>query len=276
MRPRAPYAISPDMSNMGGGGAYNGFLPESVALFNRMSPAPSPSRQILIDATIQQLIAAGIWARLDALWFMAAASSQAAGLNWLSSSFTLTAVSSPTFTADRGYTGDAAAAYLDTGFTPGGGSKYLQNDMSAGLYARSVGTTGVWLGAQADVGGRWTLIQDFGGANDIGYRANAGTATTATGARTVGLGIVQRTSSTAVAYYKDGASVSTASVASDGIPDRPFFLLCRNRAFGPSPDPGNYTNAQLSVGFFGGALTAAQHAAFNTIVTSYLTGVGAV
>lgn len=275
MRPRAPYAISPDMSNMGGGGAYNGFLPESVALFNRMSPAPSPSRQILIDATIQQFIAAGIWARLDALWFMAAASSQAAGLNWLSSSFTLTAVSSPTFTTDRGYTGDGVAAYLDTGFTPStAGGKYTQNDMVAGVFARSAGTTGIWLGGQATSSTQWTQIQDIGA--DIGYRVNAGTAATATGAKTAGLGAAQRTSSTAVAYYKDGASISTGSVASDGVPDRPIFLLCRNRASGPSPDPANFTNAQLSVGFFGGALTAAQHAAFNTIVTSYLTGVGAV
>ncbi len=94
------------------------YSPEAAALLSRMTVTPSTARKQLIDALIATLVGAGIWAKLDALYLLAAHDAQAARLNWIADRYNLTAVNSPTFTTDRGYAGTGAAMYLDTGFNP--------------------------------------------------------------------------------------------------------------------------------------------------------------
>lgn len=87
--------------------------PETKALVARMSVTPSKGRQVTINRLVGKLIDLGLWqhADFDALYVFAAHDAQAARLNWFAAN-AATAVSSPTFTADRGYAGDGAAAYL--------------------------------------------------------------------------------------------------------------------------------------------------------------------
>ena len=48
----------------------------------------------------------------------AAHSSQAALLNWVSTSYPSSTVNSPTFTTDRGYAGDGVSSYVASGYVP--------------------------------------------------------------------------------------------------------------------------------------------------------------
>jgi len=76
-----------------------------------MSVAPSAARQLVIDALIRQLKDAGVWAKLDVLYVIAAHDIQAGRVNWKNpGTFTATEVSAPTFTTDRGYAGTVRRA----------------------------------------------------------------------------------------------------------------------------------------------------------------------
>ena len=91
---------------------------EAEALVARFSVQPTNARKALIDDLVGDLKTAGVWSKMDALYVLAAHDSQAARQNWIADQYNLTAVSGPTFTADRGYTPDGAASYLDTAFNP--------------------------------------------------------------------------------------------------------------------------------------------------------------
>ena len=107
--------------------------------FSPFTTPPDPTRKALINTLVKSLKAAGVWTKLDALYLFAAADAQAARRNWIQDLYNATAVSSPTFAADRGYTGDGAAAYLDTGFNPSTASspKLTQNSAHASAWDRT-------------------------------------------------------------------------------------------------------------------------------------------
>ena len=65
----------------------------------------SAGRQTVVDTLIKGLKTNGIWAKLDSMWVFAAENSQSALID-LKALVTGTATTSPTFTADYGYTGD--------------------------------------------------------------------------------------------------------------------------------------------------------------------------
>ena len=107
------------------------YSPQARALFARLATQPAPARAAAYDAVIRALLAAGVWSKLDALYLLAAADAATALTNLKQSSYGLTAVNSPAFTADRGYTGNGTTQYLNPGFTPStAGGKLVQNSAS--------------------------------------------------------------------------------------------------------------------------------------------------
>ena len=62
----------------------------------------------------------------------AAHSSQAALLNWVSTSYPSSTVNSPTFTTDRGYAGDGVSSYVASGYVPSADSNWTSTDHSFG------------------------------------------------------------------------------------------------------------------------------------------------
>src|SRR5262245_58714994 len=76
-------------------------------------------------ALIDGLVADGIWSKLDLLHIYATQDSTNALLNLISSSFTGITHGSPTFTADRGFTGvsGSSTVYIDTQFNPNSGTR---------------------------------------------------------------------------------------------------------------------------------------------------------
>jgi len=136
---------------------------ETKALLARMSVQPSAARRTLINNLIVSLKNAGIWSKMDLLYVMAAHDQQAARLCWNNAAFNLTEVSTPTWTVDRGYTGDGVAMELTTGYT---------SSTSAVQFARD----NAHLGAFAITAGAGTATFDFGEATGInnGVRARTG------------------------------------------------------------------------------------------------------
>lgn len=78
---------------------------------------PDTTRKNLINDLVTGLKSDSIWSKVTALYLFAAHDSVAARVNIKTPTNLASAVNSPTFTTDRGYTGDAVSAHVDTNLT---------------------------------------------------------------------------------------------------------------------------------------------------------------
>lgn len=253
------------------------FDPSSRAVFAAMTSPPTAGRKRLIDRTIRRLKAAGLWSQIDCMYVMAAADSQAALVDWMKPSRTATPVNSPTFTADRGYAGDAATSYLTSGYIPNIDKVAVSlNSIQIGVYTRSVhggnaringglgtGSNALNVSVFSSTGGTIRGAADFTPANAVPIVPTS-----------VGLTIAQR-SGTACTFWKNGLLFDTVSA-----PTLATSLATTSIAYiGGNNNSGvaqNLSSDQHPLFFIAAAFTDQGHADFKSImVDGYLTSVGA-
>lgn len=242
--------------------------PAAVALFAAMTTPPTQARKALIDQTIRSLKSAGVWARLDVMWCLAAHNAQAARLNWITpGSFGLTAVSSPTFTADRGYTGDGASSYLSSTFQPGISGAATQDDVSLSAFALTS-----TVAASTDIGNTASHIRTYNAGNTgAESRLMSSLVSDATVAAS-GRKMVTTTRSGAASYdiYINGALGASQTRASIAPTAAGIFVLARNIG-----SASELSARQVAFGASGRSLSADQNAALYTAINTYLTAIGA-
>jgi len=253
--------------------------PDAQAIINAMSSTPSGPRQSLIEDLVDGLKADGIWAKLDALWVLAAHDSQSATVNWMDPAGSpILPVNAPVFTADRGFKGDNTSTYLDTQFVPGtDGVNFAQDSASAGIWVREVASDNgdIYLGTgdssssstytriqRRSDGVEWRVWGPNGGLLDGGTDSEVAT----------GLLVADRSGATAFHTYRNGALENTGSAASGPLSTFSVYLLAANT----SDLAGSQSDAQLSAAFLGGSLTGTEHGNLHTRLNTYLTAVGAV
>jgi len=248
---------------------------EATALFARFTTPPTVQRKGLINALIKTLKTAGIWSKLDALYLTAAADSQAARRNWLADQYNLTAVSSPSFVADRGYAGDGSASYLSTGFTPSTATspKFSQNSATLGVWSRTDVAADV-----CDIGARVSISQD-----STAFIRNAGNQFLArlNAASVGGLGPVNLISSGMFAAirpdaanliaYVNGSSIGAGAVASVAASSLPLFLAARNEG----GTPNSFSSRQYAAAFIGSGLSGPEIANLYSALNTYMAAIGA-
>jgi hypothetical protein len=229
------------------------------------------SRRKIIDLTIRRLKDQGIWDKLDCLYMFAALDTVSALINWKTpGTFNGTNVSGTAFTADRGYTGDASADHIDTGFNPStAGGKWtlddaclfawnLTADPNGGGVAGQIGTFGSQLFPDlADGEANYRGVLNSGSTNDV---ALVGTARE-------GLYAISRTSSTTQPIYRNGA------LGAAGSPHASTSIGNGNVAFLRSST--SFFNGQCAGGGCGSSLSAAENAALYAILLPYMQAVGA-
>lgn len=236
---------------------------EAKALVARMSVAPSKERKALIDTLVGSLKTAGVWAKLDALYVLAAHDAQAARLNWTSSNYSLTANGTLTFTGDRGYASDGTTGYLAPGVAPNALSKFTLNSAHVGVWSRTdaVGNN--------DIGAASTLALNTWSAtgNSIRGVINEGTFETygAVGS-SLGHFTYNRPDGSTKQAYRNGILVTSGARAVTSVTGNPIEIF----RFG-----GSYSTRQLAATHFGGTLTADEHAALYAALLAFLQGVGA-
>lgn len=241
----------------------------AAALVARMSVAPDAARAGLIDATVRALKAAGVWARLELLYLLAAHDAQAARVNWVQPGFALSVAGAPAFTADRGYAGDGSAAHLDTGFNPANAG--LTTAAGAiGAWCRDTGASaGVAIGCANGAPGLYLATNASGVAV---ARIHQSTATTAAVANAQGLTAAER-SGDSVQLYRGGVGIGGATVAASAVPNATVFLL----ALGNAGSAAAHDARQYAAGFVAREpLGPAGQAALHAALAGYLAGVGAV
>jgi len=244
---------------------------EASALVARMTTAPTRLRKQRIDTLVGSLKTAGVWAKLDALYVMAAHDAQAARLNWIADVFNLTAVSAPTFTADRGYAGDGSTSYLDTGFNPATAStpNYVQDSAHYGWWVQD---------------GSAAAVNDFGNTNSRGNSAASSTSITAriNGAsglnatvtdadRPLGWTCVARPDSANMEIICELEAADTTAIASQTPTSANFFIGCFNSAGSPS----SFSTRRYAAVHFGEYLDDTERDATRNALSTYLQAVGA-
>jgi len=98
---------------------------------------PSASQQLLQNQLVVDLKDGGIWSKLDTFAVFATdGNSDFALIDWIRLT-QYTAVNSPTFTTDEGFTGNGTSSYISTNFNAStSGVNYTLNDASRYVYLR--------------------------------------------------------------------------------------------------------------------------------------------
>lgn len=247
--------------------------PDAAALIARMTVQPDSARKALITKTITDLKSAGLWAKISVLYFYAAHDGQAAQLNWKADAFLDTPQNSPLFTVDRGYQGDGSSSYLDNSWNPQADPLYLQNSSSFGVYVNLAGNGG---GSDTiiEMGGANAFLISRSSAGNLRGRVNQGT-TTDYGALSpldrVGFSVFTREDAASSKGYKNGVLNATVTATSSALPNEMWISLGR-RIGGAATGLSAQRHACK---FAGAGMTETEVAQLNTIVSNYLTPLGA-
>jgi len=248
-----------------GGGPYD---PAALALFARMTTPPTDARKVLINAVFAAGRRDGWLSKLDGLKVRAAADSQAARLNWVADQYNCSAISSPVFTVDRGYTPDGAASYLDQGFNPTtavGAQFLLDNAHQGAWHLTDLANAGA---ISFDFGNVTSRFSNSAVAATI-IRANSTAAATATDNYNAHK-VWTRDAAASWRYYNSGV-ISGADPRTDLSTALTSFNFGTGRTAAAS-----FGLNQEAVSHWGGHLTTVQVASMYAALASYLTAVGAI
>ena len=243
--------------------------PATQDVLTAFETPPGRVRAFLIDDLISALEAAGVWARLSALYVTAAHHEQAGRLNLKTPGlYDLTPMNGPAFTADLGWSGDGVDAWLDTGL-----SASALADGGTGLAA------GVWVAANPSPGTSQFPLGPVDGDETLSMAISPTTgnfsARVGTGALAVfgaapavtGHFCVSRTGTTHVSGYHDGVLIGAPASAFTGYAGGSTGLLRRL---------GNFHNGTLAAAWLGQDLDAGQVAALHGALAAYLGQAGVV
>lgn len=262
-------ALSSTVAGLGGGGAYVYANAEAAALAARFTTAPTNARAALIDTMVGAIKTAGVWSKLDALYVFAAADQQAALLNWVAAAYDATLVSTVSFTADRGFTGNGTSGYVSSNFNPTTASspKFTQNDAYFGLWSRATGQqAGSAAGFFDGTNGTTRVTRN---ASDTGQgRINQASAL-ATPVLLDGLGLhgIARSGAAVIRMARNGVNQTTGTNASATLANGAIrFGSISNSSFSALP---------FGAGAIGQNITEAEELGLYNALNTYLVAVGA-
>ncbi len=241
----------------------NLFSPQASQFFARLATQPTSARKTLYAACIDALVAADVWTRLDVLYVLAAADASTAKANLVSSSYTLTPVNSPTFTVDKGYTGNGSTQELTTGLADNAAAQYAQNSAHISIWDLTVraGAAQTPVGASSDA----HIYTRFG--DDNTYCRIQGGGGNATVSANEGFTLGNRSGANADQVYKNGSQIASLSDGSVPLTADTFSIL---RAPGVA-----YSSDQIAAVSIGSSLSSGRVTALYNALHTYLTAVGA-
>jgi len=245
------------------------FAKESRAIIDAMTVPPNMARRRLIDLTVRAFLGAALWPKIDVAWFLAAHDEQAGRINWKDpGNFTLTAVNSPTFTADRGFAGNGSTSYLDTGWDWGtNGVGFTQNNAHHSLYQRTSGNNNPTLGLS---GG--TSFQNQNRANsgtNTRVTVNNGTALNGPAGGSLPLQVIgRRVDATNVSIVRDGVEVVVPTARASSTSGSTLDWFCGRAG-------SVYSSAQVAGFAMGAYLDDIEALAYRRIWKAYMVSVGA-
>jgi hypothetical protein len=183
---------------------------------------PSAGQQTLQNQLVVDLKAAGVWSKLDTFAVFATdGNSDFALIDWIRLS-QYTAVNSPTFTTNDGFTGNGTSSYIDTNFNPtiGTNNFTLNNACIGGVKNIKTGNAAYFLGCS--VAGNNVMRGSSSSLNRINQTTF--NSTPSADFSTYNFVALHRDSSTSVAYSYDN-SITVATSNSVSIPNSNQWIL---------------------------------------------------
>jgi len=257
-------ALSNRTLRKGGGVFYDA---DAAAFFARAAGAgvePDTTRKTAIDTLIIALKAAGTWGLRDWYHFIGA-NATITGLNWRSSSHTLTPVNSPSFVADRYYLADGASSYLNINAVRNALTYFQQNSANLAAWETDnigdnsalVGTSGAGFIARLAPRRSTDVVQ-----HRINDTASLGSSVTSS----IGWNSVNRSGASARQARQNNTELGADGVTSAALGTEVMYYL---------RDGTQYSTRRWAGGAGGGSLTLAQHQAEYAAILTYMQTIGA-
>lgn len=235
------------------------------------------TRKTQITTLIQNMMDDGTWWLIDALWLYAAENSGQALRDLKGLVLSEIGGSSPTFTADQGYTFDGTDDYLASGFIPATSGAHMEGDDQAiGVWERSnTSSDGYAAGALQSTTRNLSVIStavnglnkgrangellEFSNVTGSAFRMVSRQGTTVRGQT-----ITASVTATNTSY--------TVAANAENPPNREVYVGCRNNA-GTAAD---FRACQLSALVMAGSLTADQVTSIGQRIRAHLQAIGAI
>jgi hypothetical protein len=221
--------------------------------------------QLVVD-----LKSAGVWSKLDTFaMFATNGSSNFALVDWKRLS-QYTAVNSPTFTTNQGFTGNGSSSYINTNFNPlTNATQMTTNSSSFGFKIRTGGVSfGVGSGTYFAPNSAGLYINQTAGASTMRSWNNSNSGINAgVNATRVGLFQTDRNNSANIYHIINGVEIANPTLASSNMPNNNLYLLAAN-AGGAT----EFQAEQISMAFAGSSFYA-QRLSFYNAVNTYLTSI---
>ena len=212
---------------------------------------PSASQQLLQNQLVVDLKDGGIWSKLDTFAVFATdGNSDFALIDWIRLS-QYTAVNSPTFTTNQGFTGNGISSYINTNFNLlNDSTNYTQNDACRYLYNKTISNNNAYDSSNDDLTSNQNSLLDTMRpvSTDRNCRINnSGNVNTAyTYTTAAGMKSIHRTSSTTVEAFIDKTQTSRTSTS--GTIRNANQLISRGGIF--------YNTSQISMYAIGSSLVS--------------------
>lgn len=228
--------------------------------------AVSNQRLLRVDKLISTLKGGGIWDKFDRLHLFDAENSQQA-LRDIRAAALATANGSPTFTADRGYTGvaNSTTVYIDSGFNPTSGSpNYTQNSAHISMWSNTnvqSSNGGCGIGMDVVAGAQSNIFPKFSDGN-MYFRINdpfAGASGGIANANSLGHYLANRSGASAQQGYRNAVDQGVVAVTSAAITNGNFGILADRDGLGSYKLGDEHQNSGVSIG---GSLTPGEVVVF--------------
>lgn len=246
---------------------------EAATYVAAMDVPPLDAEKAIIDTFVGALKTAGIWAKLDLLFLLAAHTEQASLLNVKQevTDSNLSEVGSLTFAVNTGWTGAGANGNrLETAlWSFDEGPNYALDSAHAGVWSLTTGQENALVGFGNAISNGLLLLPRSTG-NALTFKVNHNATQTAVGSQTDGSGhyIINRSASNAEQVYRNGASIGSSSVTSGAVTSQVFRLL--------GDVGGGASSRQIAAAHAGGSLSADEASDFYDALSAYLGAIGAI
>lgn len=249
----------------------------SDAMTTALSNEQLERLDILVTMLKDSLSVDSLSDKFDVLYVLANETSEAGLRNLVKRSHDAQIVSTVTFAAFEGFTGDGIGGYINTNYTPSTqGLRYTQDSASVFIYSRSNLTE-----QKIIVGGNngsnayhLYLIPYMTATGVLSARMHANTAYgSVTGnSNTLGLYTLSRISSTSLRYYRNATSnLSFNASTAVSIPSVPIAILA-NKLTTAGCD--NFSTYQISFMGMGASLSATEVRQINNCIEFYMDDLG--
>ena len=235
--------------------------------------APNAAQQTAQNALVASLKGgANVWDELDGLYVFANNGSEDFALiNWknLTSAAEADAINSIAWASDNGFTGNGSDNYIDTNFVPNASSpvtKFQVDSASVGIYTaqliNNANNSRHYPISFNESSYRIRWLNQWNGANRLGV-SSAGLANPNPPSSAAGLqGMMKSSGGKNAGLDSSGSIVHERSAGSAAA-------LTTNKLWFLRYD-GNYSDANIKLGFVGGKFTSTQWSEFVTAVDTYV------